>query len=115
MEAKAKVKYLRISPRKVRPVIDLVRGLDVEDALDRLKNMNQKAAKFAYELIKSAKANAIDKEMSVETLFVKEIKADGGPSLKRIMPRSMGRADRILKRTAHIEVTLAEKQEVLNK
>ena len=110
MQAQASVKYLRISPRKVRLVLDLVRNKHVDDARDILANLNKKAARLTGELLKSAVANAKVKKMDEETLFISDIRADGGPTMKRFMSRAMGRADRILKRTSHIKVVLIEKK-----
>lgn len=110
MEAKAKVKYLRIGPRKARIVLDLVRSKSVQEAFDILTNCNKKAARMTEQLLKSAVANAKVKKMDEASLYVSDIRADGGPIMKRFMSRSMGRADRILKRTTHLSVTLAEMQ-----
>ncbi len=110
MEIKANVKYLRIGPRKVRPVINLLRKKYVNDALDILANLNKKGARLTERLLNSAVANARVKKMNEEDLFISDIRADGGPMLKRFMARAMGRADRILKRTTHINVVLTEKQ-----
>ena len=110
MEAKATIKYLRIGPRKVRPIIDLVRNHYADDAMAILRNMNKKGARFAEELLKSAVANAKGKKMNESNLFVSDIRADGGPMLKRILTRSMGRADRLMKKTTHLKVILTEKE-----
>jgi len=112
MEAKAKVKYLRIGPRKARIVLDLVRSKSVQDAFDILTNCNKKAARMAEQLLKSAVANAKIKKMDEGSLYIADIRADGGPIMKRFMSRSMGRADRLLKRTSHLSITLEEKQTV---
>jgi large subunit ribosomal protein L22 len=109
MEAKASVKYLRIGPRKARVVLDLVRRKYVTDAFDILTNMNRKGARMAEQLLKSAVANAKGKKMDESALFIDDIRADGGPIMKRFMPRSMGRADRVLKRTTHMSVRLLER------
>ncbi len=108
MQAKAVVKYLRISPRKVRLVIDTVREKPVKKALYSLAALNKKAARLAEEAVKSALANAKVLKMNEDQLYISEIKADGGPTFKRFMSRSMGRADRILKRTTHLTVVLKE-------
>ena len=105
MQAKAITKFVRISPTKVRPVMDLVRGKPVERALAILQYMPHKAAREIARTIKSAAANAEHNyEMVPDDLIVKLIYADEGPALKRIMPRARGRADRIRKRTSHITV-----------
>lgn len=113
MKVKANLNYLRISPRKVRLVADLIRGMDVKDAETQLRFLTKKAAKPMLKLLKSAIANAehnfgIDKD----NLFVSEIQVNEGPRLKRWMPRAMGRADMILKRTSHIKLVLGTKKEV---
>jgi large subunit ribosomal protein L22 len=108
VKARALIKYLRIAPRKVRIVIDTVRDKPVREALYRLQAINKKAARLAEEAVKSALANAKVLKMDEDRLVVSEIKADGGPTFKRFMSRSMGRADRILKRTTHLTVVLEE-------
>ncbi|MFC1850703.1 50S ribosomal protein L22 [candidate division CSSED10-310 bacterium] len=108
MEAKAKVKYIRISPRKVRLVADLIRGRRVNDALHTLKYSKQKASYFLEKVLRSALANAETKEdfEDAEDLVIKNIHIDGGPTMKRITPRAMGRASRIRKRMSYIHVVL---------
>jgi large subunit ribosomal protein L22 len=109
MEARAVAKYVRTAPRKVRLVADIVRGKKVEDALHLLSFTPKAGAKLVSKVIKSAVANAVQKKgIDVDTLLVKSIFIDGGPSLKRIRPRPMGRANRVLKRTSHITVVLEE-------
>ena len=109
MEARAVGKYIRISPQKARLVADVVRGMDVDQAITTLKFMPKKAATILRQVIESAVANATqDDQVDVDNLFVKSIFIDGGPSLKRIRPRAMGRATRIIKRTSHITVILDE-------
>jgi large subunit ribosomal protein L22 len=110
MEATAITRYLRISPRKMRLVIDAVRRKSVSDALALLANLKKKGAKLAAKTVKSAAANAKVKKMDENNLYIREIKADGGPSLKRYMARSMGRADVILKRMTHLTVIVAERE-----
>jgi large subunit ribosomal protein L22 len=113
MQAKAITKFVRISPTKVRPVIDLVRGKPVERALAILRYMPHKAAKEISRTIKSAAANAENNfEMDPDDLIVKTIFADEGPAFKRIMPRARGRADRIRKRTSHITVIVDDGEEI---
>jgi large subunit ribosomal protein L22 len=108
-EAKATLKYVRISPRKVRLVTDLVRGKKVSDALNTLAFTRKKSSKVVSDLVKSAAANAEStKNMDPDNLYISRIFVDGGPMLKRFMPRAMGRATRILKRTSHITVVLKE-------
>ena len=109
MEAKAIARYIRISPQKARLVADVVRGLEVDKAITTLRFMPKKGARILRKIIESAVANAGQShEIDVDTLYVKTIYIDGGPTLKRIRPRAMGRAGRILKRTSHITVVLDE-------
>lgn len=109
MEARAVGKYIRISPQKARLVADVVRGMNVDKAITTLKFMPKKGAAIIRRVIESAVANATqDDRVDVDNLFVKKIDIDGGPSLKRIMPRAQGRANRIIKRTSHITVVLDE-------
>ena len=108
MEAKAITKYLRISPRKLRLVVDAIRWKPVPHAFSALANLKQKGARMVEKTLKSAQANARVKKMDESRLYVHQIKADGGPTMKRYMPRSMGRADVILKRMSHLTVVLAE-------
>ena len=115
MEIKARVKYLRIGPRKVRPILNLIRRKYVRDAFDILTNINKKGARLTERLLRSSVANAKVKKIDEENLFISDIRADGGPMLKRFMARAMGRADRILKRTTHINVVLVEKERAVQK
>lgn len=109
MEAKALARQIRISPQKARLVADLVRGKNVETALNTLRFMPKKGARILRKVIESALANASQNEaIDVDTLYVKTIFIDGGPMLKRIMPRAQGRATKILKRSSHITVVLDE-------
>ncbi|WP_022850613.1 50S ribosomal protein L22 [Limisalsivibrio acetivorans] len=110
MDAVARAKYVRVTPRKARPVADLVRGKNVDDALALLKFTPKKAADFIYKAIKSAAANAEENNdyRDVSKLFVKEIRIDEGPFWKRYRPRAYGRASLIRKRTSHITVVLSE-------
>jgi len=109
MEAKALARYIRISPQKARLVADLVRGKSVDQAINALRFLPKKGARMLKKIIESALANASQNEgIDVDTLYVKSIFIDGGPMLKRIMPRAQGRANRILKRTSHITVVLDE-------
>lgn len=109
METRAVAKYVRISPRKVRLVMDQVRGKRVEDALNILAFSPKKGAKILRKLINSAVANAENNhDMDVDRLYIKRIYADEGPILKRWRPRALGRATRIRKRTSHLTVILDE-------
>ena len=113
MEIKALSRYVRMSPRKVRRVADLIKGEPVDKALGILQFTHKAASKALYKTLKSAASNAIASEgtskVKVENLYIKEIKIDGGPTWKRIRPVGMGRAYMIRKRTAHIGITLIEK------
>lgn len=109
-EARAVVKYLRISPRKVRLVINAIRKKPVPLAFSALMALNKKAARIVERGLKSAVANAKGKGFEESRLWVSEIKADGGPVLKRFMSRSMGRADKMLRRTTHLTIALREGQ-----
>ncbi len=109
MEARAVARYVRIAPRKVRLVIDLVRGKKVDEALAILEFTTKRAAKVVKKLIHSAVANAEQNpDVDVDNLYIKRIYADEGPTLKRIRPRAVGRAYLIRKRTSHITVILDE-------
>jgi len=112
MEVKAKARYIRMSPKKVRLVIDVVRGMDIAPALAQLKFINKRAATPVEKLIKSAVANATHNfELKEDNLFIKEVRADDGPTLKRWHPRAFGRAGSIRKRSVHISLILGEKVE----
>ena len=106
--AKSVAKYLRISPRKVRLVINTIRYQPAHKALGILMSLKQKAARMAEKVLKSAVANAKVLGLDVNRLYVSEVRADGGPTLKRFMSRSMGRADRIIKRTTHLSLKVKE-------
>ena len=109
MEARATLKYARISPRKVKIVLNLIRGKDAGVAMAILKNTHKSASEYLVKLLGSAIANAEFKEMDVSKLYVSECFVCEGPTLKRIMPRAKGSADRILKRTSHITVVVKER------
>lgn len=112
MQAKAIARYVRISPRKVRQVVDLIRGKQVKDAFAILQFTPNGATEPVAKVLKSAVANAEHNlEMDADELFVAEIFVDQGPTLKRIKPRAMGRADQIRKRSSHITVVVGEKKE----
>lgn len=112
MQAKAIAKFVRISPRKVRQVVNLIRGKKVSDALAILKFTPNGSTDPVTKVLKSAVANAEHNlELVADNLFVTEIFVDEGPTLKRIKPRAMGRADQIRKRSSHITVVVGEKKE----
>ena len=111
MVAKAHLKYLRISPRKVKIVADLIRGKSVSQATAILKTTPKSASEPLLKLLNSAASNAENNHsMDPEKLYVSEIYATPGPIIKRIMPRAQGRAYRINKRTSHVTLTVAEKE-----
>lgn len=100
---------MRISPQKARLIADIVRGMNVEQAITTLKFMPKKGAGLIRKIIESAVANAGQTEtIDLDTLYIKKIMIDGGPMLKRFRPRAMGRATRILKRTSHVTVIVDE-------
>ena len=110
MEAKAHLKYLRISPRKVKILCDLIRGKDVKTASAFLMQTPKAASEPMLKLLRSAIANAENNNsMDVEQLYVSTSVANPGPVLKRGMPRAQGRYNRILKRTTHITLGVSEK------
>ncbi|MDD2234413.1 MAG: 50S ribosomal protein L22 [Desulfitobacteriaceae bacterium] len=112
MQAKAVVKYVRISPRKVRQVINLIRGKKVSDALAILKFTPHGSTVPVTKVLKSAVANAEHNlELVADNLFINQVFVNEGPTLKRIKARAMGRADQIRKRTSHITVVVGEKKE----
>ena len=106
--AKARVKYLRIAPRKVRPVINTIRHQHPEKAFHILATLHKKAARMVEKLLKTGVANAKVLGLDESRLTITDIRADGGPMMKRFMSRSMGRADRILKRMTHLSLVLTE-------
>lgn len=109
MEIRAAARFVRISPRKIRLVMDQVRGKKVEEALNILSFAPQRGARVLRKLINSAVANASENSnVDVDTLYVKGVYADEGPILKRWRPRAQGRATRIRKRTSHLTVILEE-------
>lgn len=109
MEIRAVSKYVRISPQKVRKLVDAVKGKPVETGMNTLKFLPQKAAGLVNKTIRSAVANADQKEgVDIDSLIIKNVIVDQGPMQKRFSARARGRGTRILKRSAHITVVLAE-------
>ena len=107
--AKATAKYLRISPKKARPVISLIRGKHVDEALAIMKYTPKKAAGMIYKVIYSAMSNAVNNhDMDRDRLIVHRAYVDEGPRLKRLKPRAFGRADIMKRRLSHITVELRE-------
>ena len=110
MEAKANLKFLRISPRKVTILCDLIRGKDAKTACAYLMQTPKAATEPMLKLLKSAMANAENNHgMDVDKLYVSTAIANPGPTLKRGMPRAQGRYNRILKRTTHLTIGVSEK------
>lgn len=110
MSATAKIKMIRIAPRKVRVVANQVRGKDVQEAIDYLTFCNRRSARPILKLLKSAVSNADQKGgMDVDKLYVSEMLVDKGPTMKRWLPRARGMATQILKRSSRISVTLDER------
>ncbi len=109
MEARAVVRHVRMSPRKMRVVANLVRGKRVDEAMSLLKLMPKKGAVVIRKLLISAVANAEhQRELDVDKLIIRDCNVDNGPILKRWMPRSMGRANRIQRRTSHVTVVVKD-------
>jgi len=109
MEVRATQRYVRISPQKVRMIVDAIKGRPAETAINALKFMPQKSAGIVEKIVRSAVANADQNtSIDVDDLVVSNLIVDQGPSMKRFKARARGRGARILKRTAHITVVLAE-------
>ena len=109
-ESRAYLRQLRVTPRKVKIVLDLIRGKDAGTAMAILKNTNKSASEYLVKLLGSAIANADNNfNMDVSRLYVSECFVCPGPTLKRIMPRAKGSADRILKRTSHVTIVVKER------
>ena len=110
MEAKAVAKYIRIAPRKIRVVMDLIRGKNIGEAFAILKHTPKVGADVIEKVLKSAVANAEhNNDMNVDNLFISAAYVDQGPTLKRIHPRSRGQAFKILKRSSHVTVVVKER------
>jgi large subunit ribosomal protein L22 len=111
MGPSARLQFLRIAPRKVRLIVDLIRGRAVEEALNILMFTEKRASDPMAKLLKSAVANADSKgEVDIDKLFIKTVHVDEGPTWRRWLPRAMGRATRIRKRTSHVTLILGEKE-----
>ncbi len=111
MQASMKLRTIKMSPRKMRAVANVVRGRNVEQALATLDAMPKKAAKIIAKAVRSAASNADDlhgDDVNFETLHINRITIDGGPITKRWMPRSMGRANRVNHRTSHLSVVVSD-------
>ena len=110
MISRAKAKYVRISSRKVQLVVDLIRGKNLEEAFSILRFTNRSASEPVRKLVQSAYSNAVNQlgslDLDTHSIIVREIRVDQGPTMKRWLPRAMGRATPIMKRTSHISVAL---------
>ena len=116
IEQKATLRYLRIAPRKVRSVGDLVKGLSVNDAEAQLLIQRRRPAKALLKLLRSAVANAkSNQKLEAEKLFVHNVQVEGGPMLKRILPRARGSASPIQKKMSHVTITLGVNENLKNK
>lgn len=112
MEAKAIEKYIRMSPRKIKYVVDMIESKNIEDAVDILSLTPKRAASIVKKAIQSAVANATENhKMKEEDLFISKILVNEGPTLKRFRPRARGRATRIRKRTSHLSVYVSNGKE----
>lgn len=110
-DVRAVAKYIRVSPQRMRSVANEVRGKSLRNAQGILKFSPKKAAGIIYNVVNSAASNAENNNnMNKDSLYIKEIYIDEGPTLKRFKPRAMGRADMILKRTSHVTVVVSEKE-----
>ncbi len=109
MEVRARLRFVRIAPRKAQLVADLIRGKGSEEALNILTFTKKAAAKILIKCLKSAIANATQKKtVDIDRLYIKKITVDQGPTMKRFQPRAMGRATTIRKRSSHITIILDE-------
>ena len=121
MEAMAKARFVRVTPMKARRVVDLVRGKNADEAINVLRFAPQAASEPVLKVLQSALANAREgarrdgERIDESALFVSEAFVDEGPTLKRFRPRAQGRAGRILKRTSHITVVVAERETAASK
>jgi large subunit ribosomal protein L22 len=113
MEARAQARYVRVTPMKARRVVDVIRGMQADEAAALLRFAPQAAAEPVRKVLESAMANAEDKDgVATDTLYVAEAYVDEGPTIKRFRPRAQGRAYRINKRTSHITVIVEERTTV---
>ena len=111
MEAKALLRYVRIAPRKIRMIVDVIRGQQVEAAFKKLQMVDKGSKLVVEKILKSAVANASQTgNMDVDKLYVSKAYVDQGPTLKRFMPRAMRRATQIQKKTSHITIVVAERE-----
>ncbi len=116
MEAKAKARFVRVTPQKARRVVDLIRGKQAAEAVAVLKFAPQAAAEPVLKTVQSAVANAVEgakrnsERLDEADLYISEVFVDEGPTLKRFRPRAQGRAGRINKRTSHITVVISQRE-----
>ena len=112
MEAIARKRFIRQSPYKIRYVLKTIKGLKVEDAINKLSLMNKKASIYIEEVLKASISNMIDKDSNVnsDNLFIKTAYVDEGPAMKRFRPAAMGRATSIRKRTSHLTIIISNKE-----
>lgn len=110
--ATAKLKYARVAPRKARRIVDMIRGLPVKEAEAQLKLSPRRAGSPVLKLLRGVVANAKNNGRVEEKLFIKEIKVDGGPTLKRWMQRARGSASPVMKRTSHITIVVEESEKI---
>ncbi|GAA3805503.1 50S ribosomal protein L22 [Cellulomonas soli] len=121
MEAKAKARFVRVTPQKARRVVDLIRGKQAGEAVAVLKFAPQAAGETVLKVVESAIANAREaakrsnERLDEKDLYISEVFVDEGPTMKRFRPRAQGRAGRILKRTSHITVVVAEREKATTK
>jgi large subunit ribosomal protein L22 len=111
MEARAILRYAKISPLKARQVLRIIQGMKAGDALYQLKFIPKKAARIVEGVLKSAIANAEQKGLDLDRLYIKKAVADDGPMYKKWIPRAHGRATMVRKRTSHITIVLEERKE----
>jgi len=111
MEARAILRYARISPLKARQVLRIIQGMKAGDALYQLKFIPKRAARIVEDVLKSAIANAEQKGLDLDSLYIKKAVADDGPMYKKWIPRAHGRATMVRKRTSHITIVLEERKE----
>ncbi len=114
MVARAEVKYIRISPQKIRLVTNLLKGMPVQKAAAVLKSLNKKGAYYLGKILHSAVSNAKNKGFKEDTLFISRTIANPGPTLKRYQAASFGRAGVIRKRTSHVSVELDTEEKIIN-
>ncbi len=111
MQVQAKLRHYRMAPRKTRLVTDMIKGMDVEKAINTLQLTGKKCAPAIKKLVESAVANADQRgDMDVDALYISRVFVDEGPTMRRFQPRAMGRATRINKRSSHITVILDDER-----